>query len=72
MIDTNENGPEPLRIRVTVLCEEGTTRARAEQLRRTITRYAEARPSVSHAFESYVYDDSAIEPDDEEAGSYGD
>ena len=43
-------------VRVTVVCEPGTSKRRAEQIARAIQRYAEARPGVSHAYERDVYD----------------
>lgn len=57
--------PDELSIRVTVACEPATSRARAEQIARSIERFAEQRPGVSHVYELEVYNvDDLVEPDD--------
>jgi hypothetical protein len=55
-VELGQSGVE-YSVRVAVVCEPGTSKRRAEQIARSIQKYAEARPSVSHAYEVLVYDE---------------
>lgn len=55
---------DTLSIRVTVECEPGVTRERAERIAYLIARYAERRPGVDHAYEQDVYSLDDLEIDE--------